>query len=47
MLWLDLVMCKGHPGGTGFEGTNGHEEQLRLDTVRGYGRPLVKVQPQL
>ena len=20
MLWLDLVTCKGHPGGTGFEG---------------------------
>ena len=25
----------------------GHEEQLRLGTVRGHGRPLVKVQPQL
>ena len=20
MLWLDLIMCKSHPGGTGFEG---------------------------
>ena len=20
VLWLDLVMCKGHPGSTGFEG---------------------------
>ena len=20
VLWLDLVMCKSHPGGTGFEG---------------------------
>ena len=25
----------------------GHAEQLRLGTVRGHGRPLVKVQPQL
>jgi hypothetical protein len=25
----------------------GHEEQLRLGTVGGYGRPLMKVQPQL
>jgi hypothetical protein len=25
----------------------GHEEQLRLGTVRGHGRPLMKVQPQL
>jgi hypothetical protein len=25
----------------------GHEEQLKLVTVRGHGRPLVKVQPQL
>ena len=23
MLWLDLVLCKGHPGGTGFEGMKG------------------------
>jgi hypothetical protein len=23
MLWLDLVMCKSHPGGTGFEGMKG------------------------
>jgi hypothetical protein len=25
----------------------GHTEQLRLGTVRDYGRPLVKVHPQL
>jgi hypothetical protein len=25
----------------------GHEEQLRLSTVRGLGRLLLKVQPQL
>jgi len=25
----------------------GHEEQLRLGTVRGHGRPLVKVQLQV
>jgi hypothetical protein len=25
----------------------GHAEQLRLGTLRGHGRPLVKVQPQL
>ena len=23
LLQLDLVMCKGHPGGTGFEGMKG------------------------
>jgi hypothetical protein len=23
MLWLDLVMCKSYPGGTGFEGMKG------------------------
>ena len=23
MLWLGLVMCKSHPGGTGFEGMKG------------------------
>ena len=23
MLWLDLVICKVHPGGTGFEGMKG------------------------
>jgi hypothetical protein len=42
MLQLYLVMGKSHPGGTGFEG---HEEQLRPGTVRGHGRPWVKVQP--
>ena len=46
MLQLYLVMCKSHPGGTGFEdmkGSRGHGEQMRLGTVRGQGRPLVKV----
>ena len=47
LLQWDLVMCKGHPGGTGFESMRGHTEQLRLSTVRGHGRPLVKVQSQL
>ena len=47
MLQLYLVMCKSYPGGTGFEGMRGHEEQLRLGTVRGQGRPLVKGQPQV
>jgi hypothetical protein len=23
VLWLDLVMCKSYPGGTGFEGMKG------------------------
>ena len=23
MLWLDLVICKSYPGGTGFEGMKG------------------------
>jgi hypothetical protein len=26
---------------------SGHEEQMKFSTVRGYGRPLVTVQPQL
>jgi hypothetical protein len=43
----DLVMCKSHPGGTGFEGMKSHAEQLRLGTMRGHGRPLVKVHSQL
>jgi hypothetical protein len=47
VLHWDLVMCKSHPGGTGFEGIRGHEEQLRLGTVRGHARSLVNVQPQL
>ena len=47
MLQLDLVICKNHPSGTGFEGMRGHEEQLRLGTVGVQGRPLVKLQPQL
>ena len=40
-------MCKCHPGDTGFEGMRGHGEQLRLGTVRGQERTLVKVQSQL
>jgi hypothetical protein len=44
VLQLDLVMCKSHPDGTGFEGMRGCEEQLKLRTVRGHRRPLVKVQ---
>jgi hypothetical protein len=49
MLQLDLVMCNSHPSGTGFEvmGGGGHEEQLRLGTMRCHGRLLVKMQPQL
>jgi hypothetical protein len=47
MLQLYLVKCKSHPGATGFEVMESHEEQLRLGTVRGHGRPLVKVQPHL
>jgi hypothetical protein len=35
------------PRGTGFEGMRCHEEQLRLGIVRGHGRPLEKVWPQL
>ena len=34
MLQLYLVMCKSHPGGTGFE------EQLRPGTVRGHGSSI-------
>ena len=43
MLQQDLVICKSHPDGTGFEGMRGHEEQLMLSSVRGHGRPLVQV----
>jgi hypothetical protein len=47
VMQLYLVMCKSLPGGTGFEDMKAHEEQLRPGTVRGHGRPLMKVQPQL
>jgi hypothetical protein len=40
-----LVKCKSYPGGTGLKACRVHEEQLRLGTVSGLGRPLVKVQP--
>jgi hypothetical protein len=23
VLWMDLILCKSHPGGTGFEGMKG------------------------
>ena len=45
MLWLDLVICKSYPGGTGFEGIKGSCREAKA--VRGQGRPLVKVQPQV
>ena len=47
LLQWDLVMCKGHPGGTGFEGMKGSHSAAEAHSVRGHGRPLVKVQPQL
>jgi hypothetical protein len=34
MLKLYLVMCRSHPGGTGFKNIKGHEDQLRLGTER-------------
>jgi hypothetical protein len=39
-----LVMCKSHPGGTGFGTWRG--VAVMLGTVRGQKKPLVKVQPQ-
>jgi hypothetical protein len=40
LLQQDLVMCKGHPGGTGFEGMKGsHRAAEAWDSE--------KVQPQL
>jgi hypothetical protein len=35
---VSLVLCKNHPGGTGFEGRKGHGEKLRLGTERGQER---------
>jgi hypothetical protein len=41
---LNVVMCKNYPGSTSFEVHKGViGEQLRLGTMRGLGRPLVKV----
>ena len=34
MLQLELVMCKNHKDGTGFEGMRDNEEKLRLGTER-------------
>jgi hypothetical protein len=45
VLWLDLVTCKSYPGGTGFEGIKGSCRAAEARTVRGHGRPLVKMQP--
>ena len=47
MLQWDLIMCKSHPGDTGFEGMKGSCRASEAETVRGHGRPLVKVLPQL
>jgi len=41
-----MVMCKSHPGGTGFEDMRNHGEKLRPGTGRGQEKPLVKVQLQ-
>ena len=42
LLQQDLVMCKGHPGGTGFEGM---KESWRAAEACYWERPLVKGQP--
>jgi hypothetical protein len=44
---LDLLMCRSHPGGTGFDIMKESWRVAEVGTVRGHGRPLVKVQPQL
>ena len=36
VLWLDLVICKNHPGGTGFEGM---KRPRRAAEARHYERP--------
>ena len=36
VLWLDLVICKGYPGGTGFEGM---KMSCRAAEARHYERP--------
>jgi hypothetical protein len=36
VLWLDLVICKSYPGGTGFEGKKGSQ---RADDARHCERP--------
>ena len=47
MLQLDAAMYKNHANGTGFEGMKGSHSAAEAHSVRGHGRPLVKVQPQL
>jgi hypothetical protein len=44
---LDLVICKNHPSGTSFEGMKGSWRSAEAGTVRGHGRVLGKVQPQV
>ena len=46
MLHLDLVVCKNHPEGTGFEVLKGSWRTAEAGTVRSQRRPLVKVQIQ-
>ena len=47
LLQRDLVICKGHPGGTGFEGMKGSHKAAEAGHCERPWRPLVKVQPQL
>lgn len=47
MLQLNLVLCKSSQVVLVLKAWRGHGEKLRLGTARGYGRPLVKVKPQL
>ena len=42
-----LVMCKGHPGGTGFEGMKGSRKAAEARYCERPWKALVKVQPQL
>ena len=43
MLKQDLIMCKNHPAGTGFEGMKGSRRAAeRFGTVRDQERPLVE-----
>ena len=46
LLQRDLVICKGHPGGTGFEGMKGSCKAAEVRHCERHGRPLIKVQPQ-
>ena len=45
VLQQDLVMCKDHPGGTGFKGMKGSWRTAEAWHCKRPGRPLV--QPQL